>query len=265
MSDAPALIDSHCHIAEAGFDADRDAVLARAIAAGVRALVCIGATGNVEQNGPSLALAATPGPLPIVTTIGVHPHNASSADDATFAQLEAWAGLGHVVALGETGLDYHYDHSPRAVQQQVFGRTVALARTVNLPVVVHVRDAHTDAADILRSEGRGEVPIAIHCFTGTRDDARRYLDLGCLLSIAGVVTFKNADALRDAARTIPLDRLLVETDAPYLTPIPHRGKRNEPAMVRIVAETLATVRGEPFATIAEATTQNAQRFFHLPG
>ena len=263
MSEVPALIDSHCHIAEAEFDADRDAVITRAIQAGVTALVCIGATGSIERNQPTVALAAASHALPIYATVGIHPHDASTADDAAFDTLRTWAGAEYVVALGETGLDYHYDHSPRPAQREAFARTIALARELDIPLVVHVRDAHEDAADMLRSESRGAVDIAIHCFTGDSDDARRYLDIGCSLSIAGVVSFKNADVLRAAVRTIPLDRLLVETDAPFLTPIPHRGRRNEPAFVKLVAETVATVRGETFATVATATAANARRFFRL--
>lgn len=256
------LIDSHCHVAESEFDADRDEVLTRAADAGVAAVVCVGATGDVHGNRPSVALASAPAPLPVFATVGIHPHDAITADDAAFAQLKAWADLERVVALGETGLDYHYDRSPRPVQRAVFARTIALARTLDLPLVVHVREAHLEAAEILRSEGA--TTVAIHCFTGDPEDARRYLDLGCWLSIAGVVSFKNAGTLREAVRTIPLDRLMVETDAPFLAPIPHRGRRNEPAHVRVVAETVATVRGESLAVVADATARNAAAFFRLP-
>src|SRR5439155_1551316 len=164
-----------------------------------------------------------------------------------------------VVGIGETGLDFHYDRWPRPAQCAAFARTVALARTTGRPLVVHVREAHIEAAAILQAEGAAAVGGVIHCFTGDRDDARRYLDLGFAISVAGIVTFKNADTLRDAVRTVPLDRLLVETDAPYLAPVPHRGRRNEPAHVRLVAEAVATVRGEPLATVAAATTANARR------
>ncbi len=223
MSELLALVDSHCHLAEPDFDADRDAVLQRAVAAGVTGLVCIGATGAVR-------LATTPG----------------------------------VVAVGETGLDFHYDRSPRPAQRTAFARTVALARAIRRPLVVHVREAHAEAAAILRAEGAAAVGGVIHCFTGERDDLGPYLDLGFSISVAGIVTFKNADALRDAVRAVPLDRLLVETDAPYLAPVPHRGRRNEPAHVRLVAEMVATVRGEPFAVVAGATAANARRLFSLP-
>ncbi len=263
MSDAAALVDSHCHVAEPEFDADRDAVLARAAASGVSTLVCVGATGPVEANERALALAGRRAPVEIVATVGVHPHHASTADDAAFALLERLARAPGVVAIGETGLDFHYDFSPRAAQRAAFARTVALARAVGLPLVVHVREAHVEAAELLRAEGAAAVGGVIHCFTGGRDDARRYLDLGFHISVAGVVTFKNADALRAAVRAVPRDRLLVETDAPYLAPVPHRGRRNEPAHVRVVAEAVAAVRGEAFAAVAEATTANAYRLFRL--
>ena len=263
MSDAAALVDSHCHVAEPEFDADRDAVLARAAASGVSTLVCVGATGPVEANERALALAGRRAPVEIVATVGVHPHHASTADDAAFALLERLARAPGVVAIGETGLDFHYDFSPRAAQRAAFARTVALARAVGLPLVVHVREAHVEAAELLRAEGAAAVGGVIHCFTGGCDDARRYLDLGFHVSVAGIVTFKNADALRAAVRVVPGDRLLVETDAPYLAPVPHRGRRNEPAHVRLVAQAVAAVRGESLAAVAEATSTNARRLFRL--
>ena len=259
----PALVDSHCHVAEPEFDADRDAVLARAAAAGVTTIVCVGATGPIASNAPALALAGERAGVRIAVAVGVHPHNADTLDDAALATLTRMAGVPGVVAVGETGLDYYYEHSPRDAQRTAFARTVALARKVGLPLVVHVRDAHVDAADILAREGAAAVGGVIHCFTGTRDDVRPYLDLGFHVSVAGIVTFKNAEPLRDAVRQVPLDRLLVETDAPFLAPVPHRGRRNEPAHVRVVAEAVAATRGDPFGALAEATTANATRLFRL--
>ena len=259
----PTLVDSHCHVAEPDFDADRDAVLARAAANGVTTLVCVGATGPAAANAAAVALVGRHGPVEVVSTVGVHPHHADTADDEAFALLERLAGAPGVVGVGETGLDYHYDHSPRPAQQAAFARTVHLARRLGLPLVVHVREAHGDAAAILAAEGATGVGGVIHCFTGDAADARRYLDLGFHVSVAGIVTFRNADALRDAVRAVPLDRLLVETDAPYLAPVPHRGRRNEPAWVRVVAEAVAVVRGEPYAAVAEATAANARRLFRL--
>ena len=255
------LVDSHCHVAEPEFDADREAVLARAAAAGVGTLVCVGATGPAEANAPTVALAGRTTPVEIVATVGIHPHHASTADDAAFEVLRRLARTPGVVAIGETGLDFHYNFSPPAAQRTAFARSVALARERALPLVVHVREAHADAAAILTSEGARDV--VIHCFTGDRTDAHRYLDLGFHISVSGIVTFKNADSLRDAVRSIPLERLLVETDAPYLAPIPHRGKRNEPAWVRDVAEAVARVRNEPFETVATATAANTRRLFRL--
>jgi TatD DNase family protein len=258
-----ALVDSHCHVGEPEFDADRDAVLARAAAAGVSTLVCVGATGPVASNAPALALAGERGGVRVAVAVGIHPHHASTADDAALATLERQAGSPGVVAVGETGLDYYYDHSPRDAQRAAFARTVALARRVGLPLVVHVRDAHAEAADILAREGAAAVGGVIHCFTGTKDDVGPYLDLGFHISVAGIVTFRNADSLREAVRHIPLDRLMVETDSPYLAPVPHRGRRNEPAYVRQVAEGVATARNADFTPIAEATTTNARRLFRL--
>jgi len=258
---AALLVDSHCHVAEPEFDADREAVLARAAAAGVGTLVCVGATGPAAANAPTVALAGRTTPVEIVATVGIHPHHASTADDAAFDVLRGLARAPGVVAIGETGLDFHYNFSPPAAQRSAFARSVALARELALPLVVHVREAHDEAARILTGEGARDV--VIHCFTGDRTDARRYLDLGFHISISGIATFKNADTIRDAVRTIPLDRLLVETDSPYLAPIPHRGKRNEPAWVRDVAEAVARVRNETFETVATATAANTRRFFRL--
>jgi TatD DNase family protein len=168
-----------------------------------------------------------------------------------------------VVGVGETGLDYHYDYSPRDIQKEAFRRFVALARAVRRPVVSHVRDAHGDAAEILRTEGAAEVGGVIHCFTGGVEDARAYLDLGHHLSFSGILTFKTADDIRAAARFSPSDRILVETDAPYLAPIPHRGKRNEPAYVAHTLEALALLRGVPVAELDRVTTENTQRLFGL--
>jgi TatD DNase family protein len=259
----PPLVDAHCHVAEPEFDADRAAVLARAAAAGVTTLVCVGATGPLERNAAAVALAGQHGEVTVVATVGVHPHDARTADDAAFAALARWLAAPGVVAVGETGLDYHYDRSPRPLQRAAFARHVALARAHRRPLVVHVREAHAEAAALLRAEGAESVGGIIHCFTGEATDARRYLDLGFAISVAGIVTFKNTERLREAVRLVPADRLLVETDAPYLAPVPYRGRRNEPAFVRAVAEAVAAVRGEPLSTLAATTTANARRLFGL--
>ena len=258
-----ALVDSHCHVAEPEFDVDRDAVLARAAAAGVTTIVCIGATGSVETNRRAVALAGRHGDVAIVVSVGVHPHDAVTADDAAFAELRHLAAMPGVVAIGETGLDHHYDHSPRSAQREAFARTAALARELDLPLVIHVREAHREAAEVLRAEPLGPAGGVVHCFTGGAAEARCYLDLGLHVSVSGIVTFRNADALRTAVRDVPLDRLLIETDAPYLAPVPHRGKRNEPAHVRLVADAVAAVRGQAPDGLARATTANARRLFRL--
>jgi TatD DNase family protein len=259
----PVLVDSHAHVAERDFDADRVAVLVRAAAAGVTTIVCVGATGSVGTNVPAVTLAGEHDGVRVVASVGIHPHDASSADDAAFDTLRELARRPGVVALGETGLDYHYDRAPRPAQLRAFARTAALARELHLPLVVHVRDAHADAVGVLRAEPLGPAGGVIHCFTGDASHVGPYLDLGLHLSISGIVTFRNAGGLRQAASAIPLDRLLIETDSPYLAPVPNRGKRNEPAHVRLVAEALAVLRGEPLDVLAAATTANARRLFRL--
>jgi TatD DNase family protein len=168
-----------------------------------------------------------------------------------------------VVAIGETGLDYYYSHSPHDVQRRVFGQFIHMARQTRLPIVVHERDAAQDAAELLRREGAGELRGVIHCFTGDYDAACAYLDLGFYLSFTGIITFKNADALREVVSKVPLERILVETDSPYLAPVPHRGKRNEPAYVRFVAQTISGVKGLAVEEIAQATTANVKQLFRI--
>ncbi len=254
------LIDSHCHL-DMDFDADRDAVLARARSAGVGAMVTIGASGSFDANRKAVALAAAHDV--IHATVGVHPHEAASVDDAVLDAIAALAAEPKVVAIGETGLDYHYEHSPRAAQRQAFARFVQLARRLALPLVVHLREADDDAVEVLRGEGATEVGGVIHCFSGDATSARRFLDLGFHISFSGIVTFKTADALREAARIVPADRLMVETDAPFLAPIPYRGRRNEPALVVRTAAVIAEVRGESMERVATATSANTVRLFGI--
>jgi len=255
------MIDSHCHLDFADFEADRAAVLARARQAGVTAFVAIGSGRDTSSAREAVALArAEPD---IFAAVGVHPHDAAGMTEADWVELDALARAPRVVGVGETGLDYHYDLSPRPVQQEVYRRFVALARAARRPLVSHVRDAHEDAAAILREAGAAEVGGVIHCFTGGVEDARRYLDLGHHLSFSGILTFKNAAEVRAAAAFAPLDRVLVETDAPYLAPVPHRGKRNEPAFLVETVRALAAVRRADPATVEAATAENARRLFHL--
>lgn len=263
LSPLPAgvtVIDSHCHL-DMDFDADRDAVLARARAAGVSGMVTIGASGRFDANRAAVAIAAAH--ADVHATVGVHPHEAASVTDETIDALDAMAGEPKVVAIGETGLDYHYEHSPRAAQRAAFARFIDLARRRRLPLSVHLRQADDDAVELLRDERASDVGGVIHCFSSDAAAARRLLDLGFHISFSGIVTFKTADVLRDAARLVPRDRLLIETDAPFLAPLPFRGRRNEPALVVQTATRLAEVRGEPLEVLAAATSDNARRLFGI--
>ena len=231
------MIDSHCHLDTESFAADLPAVLERARRAGVHRMICIGSGRNLGSARSSAALAAQE--TDVYATVGIHPHDVAGMTEADWTELGDLVRLPRVVGIGETGLDYHYDHSPRDAQQAAFRRFVALAREAHRPVVSHVREAHADAAEILRTERAADVGGVIHCFTGGVDDARTYLELGHYLSFSGIVTFKNAQALKEVARRVPLDRMLVETDSPYLAPVPHRGKTNQPGYVKHVAEEIA--------------------------
>jgi len=254
------MIDSHCHLDPQYFAADLQEVLARARTAGVEAFVCVGVGRTLEAPRAAVALAAAE--PDIFATVGVHPHDVASMTEADWAELEELARRPRVVGIGESGLDYYYDHSPRDAQQAAYRRFVGMARAAGLPVVSHVRDAHEEAAAILRDEKAGDG--VIHCFSGGVADARAYLDLGQHLSFSGILTFKTAGNIREAAAFAPLDRILIETDAPYLAPIPHRGKKNEPAYIAQTLAALASVRGQTAAEVDAATTANARRLFRLP-
>ena len=256
------MIDSHCHLDFADYAEDRAEVLARARGAGVSAFVCIGSGKDTVSARQAVALAAAEGD--VFAAVGVHPHDVGEMSEADWTALDGLARAARVVGIGETGLDYHYDHSPRDVQKAAYERFIALARVVRRPVISHVRDAHEDAVEILRVAGAAEVGGVIHCFTGGVAEARRYLDLGHHLSFSGILTFKNAQPIRDAAAFAPLERLLIETDAPYLAPIPHRGKRNEPAYIVETLRVLAEVRGAAVGDVEAATAENTRRLFALP-
>jgi TatD DNase family protein len=256
------MIDSHCHLDDAYYGADRAAVLGRARAAGVTAFVCVGVGRGSSAAEEAAAIAAAE--PDVFATVGVHPHDTAEATEAHWATFERLARTPRVVGVGETGLDYHYEHAPRDVQQQAYRRSIALARAAGLPVVSHVRDAHEDAAAILGEEGAGgPLPGVIHCFTGGVAEARVYLDLGQHLSFSGIVTFKNAGNIREAAAFAPVDRILVETDAPYLAPVPHRGGRNEPAFIVETLKALAALRGMAPEELDAATTANTRKLFGL--
>jgi TatD DNase family protein len=255
------LIDSHAHIQGAQYLGEIPAVVERAREAGVERIVIVGGAGEFASNEAAVALAESDPSL--YATIGMHPHDAKDVGEEETASLEKLTTRPKVIAVGETGLDFYYSHSPHEVQRRIFARFIAMARKTRLPLVVHERDAHRDVADLLRREGAGHIRGVIHCFTGNYQAAQTYLDLGFYLSFTGIITFKNADPLRDVVRKIPLERMLVETDSPYLTPVPFRGKRNEPAYVRFVAETVAKVKGIGLEEVANTTTRNVKDLFGI--
>ncbi len=256
------FVDSHAHIDGEEFDADRDEVLARARAAGVRAILNVG-TGDPHSGALERAVEVATRHAGVYAAAGVHPHDARLYDDAAEERLIGiMRGHERVVAWGEIGLDYHYDNSPREVQREVFGRQLRAAREVGLPVIIHSREADEDTVEILESEwaGAGRAGV-MHCFGGGAWMAGRVLEMGFFISFAGNVTFKKAEPLREVARQVPLERMLVETDCPFLAPVPHRGRRNEPAFVADTAAFVAELRGEPLDALAEATTRNFFRLF----
>jgi TatD DNase family protein len=253
------LIDSHCHLDFPDFGSELDAVVARARAAGIERMVTI--STRVRQQPDLLAIADR---FPdVFCSVGTHPHYAHEELDVTAADLAARSRAPKVVALGEAGLDYHYDNSPRQAQERGFRTHIAAARETGLPLVIHSREADDDTARILEEEmGKGGFTAVLHCFTSGRDLARRAVALGHFVSFTGILTFKNSDALRAIAAELPPDRILVETDAPYLAPGKLRGKRNEPAYVVETAKVLAETRGASFDDIARQTTANFYRLFH---
>jgi len=257
MSHGPEvkLVDSHVHLDDAKFEPDRDAVIERALAAGVECMMAIG-TGNGPPDLEVAIRLADRYPF-IYATIGVHPHDAANATPETWARLRELAAHAKVLAVGEIGLDYHYDFSPRDVQRAAFEQQLALAAEFGKPIVIHTREAWDDTLAILRAHWHGGG--IMHCFTGDVAQARQALDLGFHLSFGGVLTFPKADAARQASRFTPLDRLLFETDCPYLAPVPHRGKRNEPAFLVDTVKRLAIERGHAAEALAEATTRNFEQ------
>ena len=257
------MIDSHCHLADETFAADLAAVVDRARAAGVERVLVILEGGNDQEAAQAERLLGLWPESRIA--IGVHPHiahqYAAEPDRAATVVADQVRTMAAVRAIGEIGLDYHYDYSPRHVQQAVFRAQIRLARELALPVVIHTREADGDTVAILEEEGGGALTGVLHCFTGTLELARAGLGLGFCVSFAGIVTFPKAGALREVAAAMPADRLLIETDSPFLAPVPLRGKRNEPAHVTHVAATLAAVRGVEPAALATGTTANFHRLF----
>jgi TatD DNase family protein len=252
------LIDSHCHLDFPDFAGEIDQILARAKSAGVEKMITIGT--RLSQAGRLQQLAAER--EEVFFTVGTHPHNAEEESDVDAGKIREFSRDPKCVGIGEAGLDYHYNYAPPDVAQRVFRAQIGLAREIGLPLVIHAREADDDIAAILREEmAAGPFKALLHCFTSSRALAMTGLELGFSISFSGVVTFKNSQALRDLAREVPMERMLVETDAPYLAPVPHRGKRNEPAFVADTAKVLAEVKGLPIAELAAATRVNTLRLF----
>jgi TatD DNase family protein len=253
------LIDSHCHLNYKGLVEDQAAVLARARARGVTGMLCI---STREREWDEVIAIAEREP-DVWASVGIHPHEADEHPDIDAAKLIAAAQHPKVVGIGETGLDYYYDHSDRAQQKTSFRAHIAAARETGLPLIVHTRDAEEDTAAIIAEEmGKGAYPALIHCFTASAGFAQKMLDLGLYISIAGIVTFKNARELQETVATLPGDRMLIETDAPFLAPVPHRGKPGEPAFVADTAAFIANLRGEETRALMDRTAAN---FFNLFG
>lgn len=254
------LFDTHAHLHGDEFATDRDAVLARARAVGVGRLLTIGTDPASSRQAVTLAAAHAD----VYAAVGIHPHDAARADEAALAEIAALLRAPKVVAVGEIGLDYYRNLSPRETQLAALRAQLALARAVRKPVLLHCREAHADLLAVLAAEGAAEVGGIMHCFSGDLDIARRCLDLGLLVSIAGPVTYPNARRLAEVVRALPLDRLVLETDCPYLPPQPWRGQRNEPAYLAVTAARVAELRGAPVAAMADATTRNACACLRVP-
>ena len=253
------LFDSHAHIDDKRFDSDRAETIERAAQNGVTGIINIGA--DMASSARSVELARQY--AGVYAAVGIHPHDTKDAIDSDYDQLAQWVTeQAKVVAIGEIGLDYYYDWSPRDVQQAVFIRQLDLARQLKLPIILHDRDAHGDIMAIIKKEGQGLTGV-FHCFSGSLEMAREVIKLGFYVSLAGPVTFEKSVKLKEIAAAVPIERLLVETDSPYLTPHPLRGRRNEPAHVRLVAEEVARLRGLPLEALAEATTANVKHLFKI--
>lgn len=252
-----AFADSHCHIDMDAFDEDRAAAVERARAAGVEHMVVVGCATVDGGHRRALAVAEQFG---LWAAAGFHPHDAKEANEPMLDEIEGWARDGRIQSIGEIGLDFHYNHSPQDTQVKVFRDQIGRAKRAGVPIVVHTRNADDETARILEEEKAGETGGVIHCFSGGHDLAKRSLALGFYLSFSGILTFAKADVIRAVARDAPADRILVETDSPFLAPRPHRGKRNEPAMVVDVARALAELRGESLEEVASFTKRNLERF-----
>jgi TatD DNase family protein len=256
------ILDAHCHLADPRLYPDLDGVLARAAAAAVEMIVAVGAIDTIETDRLTVEIAERH--PHVFAAVGVHPHNATDCDEPRIAALAKLARSSKVVAIGETGLDFHYMHSTAETQERALRSHLQLARTLDLPVMIHCRDAERRLCEIVSETGLPPAGGMIHCFTGDAGAAQAFVDLGFYVSFSGILTFRKADALRAAAMIMPEDRLLIETDAPYLAPEPYRGKRNEPAYVRRTFESLAALRGADASALAARIRDNAARLFRLP-
>jgi TatD DNase family protein len=255
-----ALVDTHCHIGRDYFAEGPEEVMRRAHLAGVTGFVVVGVGSDLQPARDAVALARQ-NPENVVACVGVHPHDATSYRADLASELRALAQSDEVAAVGEIGLDYHYDHSPRTTQRDVFAQLIALARELGKPIVVHTREAASDTLDILEREQARDVGGIIHCFSEDRPFAERALALGFDLSFSGIVTFKSARAIQEVASWAPLERILIETDSPYLAPVPLRGQKCEPAMLVHTAKRVAELRSMPLEELAEMTRGNAERRF----
>jgi TatD DNase family protein len=253
------LLDTHAHLTMAQFDPDREAVIQRALDSGLRSIITIGITLDDARRAVELTERY---PL-LSAAVGIHPHHVQAVKETTYPALEKLLAHPKVVALGEIGLDYYRNYAPRDIQQREFINQISLARKWHLPIIIHNRDAHQDILDILRREGGKEVGGIFHCFSGTAEVARAVLDLGFYISIAGPITYQNARKLPEVVSIVPLDRLLIETDCPYLPPHPFRDQRNEPAYVRLVAERIAALKGISVASLADAMTENVSKLLGI--
>lgn len=253
------LIDTHCHLDDARFNGERKAMIDRARKADVKRFITIGCDVNnsIRAQGISTANAD------VYFSAGIHPHEAAKVQADDLTKLAKIAQDSKCVAIGECGLDYFYNHSPKQNQLEIFTEQIKLAYKIKKPIIIHVRDAFEDCISLLKKQKKGQIPIVIHCFTGSLADAKTLLNLGATLSISGVVTFAKPGDLIEVVKLVPLDKLLIETDSPYLAPIPHRGKRNEPAFIRFVAEKIAEIKQISLEDVMQQTSINAKTIFCL--